>query len=200
VTNRMTHSSRHLTLLLAAALPLAGCVSFAAKPPPSLLTITTAAQIPADQTQSSATGTTITIQVPTVPQAIATLRVPVQTGGSIAYLKNAQWVEPPARLFARLTADTLTAQGRVVLTPAQSFSDPGARLSGELRNFGVDGSGSAGLVTFDAALIRTAQGPVEKRRFEARVPIDRIAPHEAGAAINQAANQVAGEVAAWVGK
>ena len=40
---------------------------------------------------------------------------------------------------------------------------------------------------------------VEKRRFEARVPVSEIEPGAVGVGINQAANQVAGEVADWVG-
>ena len=41
-------------LLLLAALPLAGCISFAAKPPPSLLTLTSTAQVPVGQQQIAA--------------------------------------------------------------------------------------------------------------------------------------------------
>ena len=76
--------------------------------------------------------------MPAVPQELATARVPVQaTATTIAYVKDALWVEPPARLFARLLVDTIAARtGRVVLSTAQSLSDPGARLAGELRNFG----------------------------------------------------------------
>ena len=56
------------------------------------------------------------------------------------------------------------------------------------------------MVTFDAALIRTTGEVVEKRRFEARVPIAAIEANAASQGINQAANQVAGQVADWVGK
>lgn len=191
-----------LLLPLAGALALGGCISFGAKPPPSLLTIESAQSVPTGETRSSANAATITIAVPSVSQSLATTRVPVQaTGTSLAYVKDAQWVEVPARLFARLTADTVAARtGRVVLSTAQSFSDPGARLSGELRNFGVDGGTNEAVVTFDAALIRTSGEVVEKRRFEARVPITVIAAVPVSQGINQAANQVAAEVADWVGK
>ena len=187
--------------LLAAALPLSACLSFGAKPPPSLLTLTSAAQLQPGQTQSSATAATIVVMVPAVPQAIATLRVPVESGDTqVTYLKNAQWVEPPARLFARLLSDTISANtGKVVLSAVQSYADPGARLTGELRTFGVDAATTSAVVTYDAALIRNASGAVEKRRFEARVPLGAIEPNSAGVALNQAANQVAVEVAAWVG-
>ena len=189
------------SLALLALAPLSACVSFGAKPPPSLLTITSASAIPAGQTQSSATAKTITILVPAVSQALATQRVPVQTSDtSIAYVVNAVWVEPPARLFARLLSDTIAAQtGRVVLSTSQSLSDPGARLTGELRSFGVESGTNQAVVVYDAALVREGK-VVEKRRFEARVPVSEIAADAVGVGINQAANQVAGEVAEWVGR
>lgn len=190
-----------LALALLATAPLAGCVSFGAKPPPSLLTISSAASIPAGQTQSSATAETIIILVPAVSQGLATTRVPVQTSATdLAYIVNAQWVEPPARLFARLLSDTISVKtGRVVLG-AQSMIEPGARLSGELRAFGVEAGSLQAVVTYDAALTRKDGNVVEKRRFEARVPVSAIEPGPAGVAINQAANQVAAEVADWVGR
>jgi cholesterol transport system auxiliary component len=187
---------------LIAFLPLAGCISFGAEPPPSLLTLTAAQALPAGETQSSARTATITIAVPAVPQALATTRVPVQSSDTaVAYVAKAQWVEQPARLFARLMSDTVAARtGRVVLSTAQSLSDPGARLSGELRNFGVDATRSEGVVTFEGSLVRVNGTIVEKRRFEARVPLATIEANAAGVAINQAANQVAVEVADWVGR
>lgn len=190
------------SLALIALLPLSACISFGAEPPPSLLTVTSAQSFPAGQTQSSANAATITIAVPVVSQALATTRVPVQSSAtSIAYVKGAQWVEVPARLFARLVSDTVGAKsGRVVLSTGQSLSDPGARLSGELRNFGVDATTSQAVVTFDASLIRATGTAVEKRRFEARVPVASIEAGPVGIAVNQAANQVAGEIADWVGR
>ncbi|EZP55847.1 MULTISPECIES: ABC-type transport auxiliary lipoprotein family protein [unclassified Sphingomonas] len=187
-------------LILAATLPLAGCISFGAKPPPSLLTIeaTSAPAVGADQ--NSAKARSITIQVPTTPTAIAGARVPVQaTPTSIAYVKDAQWAEPPARLFARLLSDTVSARSNmVVLSTVQSISDPSATLAGELRRFGLDATTREAVVTYDAALTRAGQETVEKRRFEARVPVQTIDAANAGTAISQAANQVAVEVAAWV--
>lgn len=195
---------RHPTFLLlaAAALPLAGCISFGAKPPPSLLTVDATAQPQPGAAQTSAAAKSIVIQVPAVPAAIATTRVPVQaTGTSIAYVKDAQWSEPPARLFARLLSDTLTASANmVVLSPAQSFSDPSATLAGELRRFGLDAATREAVVVYDASLVRAGQTAVEKRRFEARVPVTAIDAASAGTGVNQAANQVAGEVASWVGR
>ncbi len=188
--------------LAAALLPLSACISFGAKPPPVLLTISSASIVPIGQVQDSSKSATITILVPSVSQALATNRVPVQASDTaIAYVAKAQWVEQPARLFARLLSDTVGAKtGRVVLSNAQSYADPGARLSGELRNFGVDATTNEAVVTYDAALIRGAASVVEKRRFEARVPVTAVEAGAVGIGLNQAANQVAGEVADWVGR
>ena len=191
-------------LIIAFSLPLllGGCLSFGGKTPETLLSLTADAAVPIGETVSSANAKSISITVPAVPQSLATARVPVQANNtSIAYLKDAAWVEPPQRLFARVLADTVSARtGRVVLSTAQSFSDPGARMSGELRNFGVDATTSEAVVTFDAALIRNGGQAVEKRRFEARVPVTEIAAAPVGVALNQGANRVAGEVADWVGR
>lgn len=193
---------KKLILVAMLAAPLAGCFSFGETPPANLMTLSAATPVAIGQPQNSAGAATILIQVPSVPQSLATARVPVQSDAtSIAYLPKAQWVEPPQRLFARLLADTVTAQtGRVVLSAAQSLVDPGARLTGELRNFGLDAGTREAVVTFDGALVRGAATSVEKRRFEARVPVAEISGEAAGPALNQAANQVAGEVAAWVGR
>ncbi|URW75321.1 ABC-type transport auxiliary lipoprotein family protein [Sphingomonas donggukensis] len=190
-----------LALTAAVALPLSGCISFGAKPPPSLLTLSSATPIAAGTTQRAPGAGTITIAVPTVPQEIASLRVPVRaTDTSVAYLKDAQWVEPPNRLFARLLSDAVTARtGRVVIG-SRMMGDPGATLNGELRSFGVDAATSSAVVTFDAAIIRTSGGALEKRRFEARVPVAAVLPNAVGVALNQGANQVAAEVADWVGR
>lgn len=195
----MRHSLRIIPL--AAGLALSGCISFGAKPPPSLLTLNATAQPQPGRTQSSADARSIVVQVPAVQTALATARVPVQaTAGTVAYVKDAQWTEPPARLFARLLSDTLTAQANVVvLSPAQSFSDPSGNLAGELRSFGLDATTQQAVVIYDAALTRVNATAVEKRRFEARVPVSAINAASAGVSLNQAANQVAAEVASWVG-
>ncbi|WP_306998365.1 ABC-type transport auxiliary lipoprotein family protein [Sphingomonas sp. SORGH_AS_0879] len=189
-------------IVLMASLPLAGCISFGAKPPPSLLTLQAQSAPVVGQTQDSEPGKSITIQVPSSPQELATARVPVQENAtSIAYVKDAQWAEPPTRLFARLMADTLTARaGRVVLSARESIGDPGDRLGGELRQFGMDATRREAVVMFDAALQRDGQTSIEKRRFEARVPVGKIDAESVGPALNQAANQVAQQVSDWVGR
>ncbi|KTT71477.1 ABC-type transport auxiliary lipoprotein family protein [Sphingomonas endophytica] len=187
-------------LVVAALVPLAGCIRFGAAPPPSLLTIAPQAQPAPGAMQNSAGARAIVVQAPAVPQSISGTRVPVQvTPTSIAYVKNAQWAEPPARLLARLLADTLTARANmVVLSPAQAFEDPSATLSGELRSFGLDATQRQAVVIYDASLVPAGRTNVEKRRFEARVPVTAVDADQAGVAISQAANQVATQVADWV--
>jgi cholesterol transport system auxiliary component len=184
------------------AMPLAGCISFGSKPPATLMTLDSAVSLPVGESQRSNVAATITIAVPSVPQELVSARVPVHSGGTaVAYVKDAQWVEPPARLFARLLGDTVTGRtGRLVLSARQSMLDPGVYLMGDLRSFGVDAETGEAVVTYDAALIRGKETVLEKRRFEARVPVTPIEAVPVGAALNTAANQVAEQVADWIGR
>lgn len=195
-------NKRLLTLAALLAVPLSGCISFGAKPPPSLLRLTSAEALPVGETQKSDAVGTIAIAVPSVSQELVTNRVPVRSGDTaVAYVKGAQWVEPPARLFSRLLADTVSVRtGRIVLNFRQSQMDPGAKLGGELRIFGIDADKSEAVVAYDASLQRGAEPVFEKRRFEARVPVAKIDSETVGPALDQAANQVAAEVADWIGK
>ena len=117
---------------------------------------------------------------------------------SLAYLKDALWVEKPARLFQSLVAETIRAKGnRLVVREG----DLGARgittLSGQLLDMGYDVATASVVVRYDGVLQRP-DGQVQTRRFESRVPAAAEAA-AVGPALNQAANQVAVEVADWVG-
>jgi cholesterol transport system auxiliary component len=187
-------------LIAAAALALSGCFSFGPKTPPVLMRLTPDEAQQAGTSRTSPASQTITVVLPAVSQELRTPRVPVRTGGTaVAYLKDAQWVETPDALFARLLGETIAARtGRVVLDPRQFTFDPGTRLSGTLHSFGLDADRSEAVVVYEGVL---ARGPdaVESRRFEARVPVAALDAASAPDALNRAANQVAGEVAAWVG-
>ena len=187
-------------LTLGLALALAGCISFGADPPDSLLRLTAAEMVPAATSRTAAAGEAVTVVVPTVAQELRTVRVPVRTGATqVAYLKDAQWVEMPAPLFGRLLSETIAARtGRVVLDPTQFSFDPGVRLTGQLQSFGVDADALQVVAVYDAALAR-GENRVETRRFEARVPIAAVDVANVGPALNQAANQLAADVAAWIG-
>ena len=186
-------------LALAAALAVSGCLSFGAKPPPTLMRLTADAQLTAGS-RSASSGEAITVVPPSAPAELQTPRVPVRTGATaVAYVKDAQWVEAPSILFARLLSETIAAKsGRVVLDPKQFTFDPGQRLTGTLNTFGLDANRMEAVLVYDAAVSR-GRDSVETRRFEARVPVAAIDAASAPAALNQAANKVAAEVAAWVG-
>ena len=187
-------------LPLAAAFALSACFSFGAKPPPQLMRLTPASPLAGDTSRNGLAADAVTVIVPSVPQELATVRVPVRTGNtSVAYLKDTQWVEAPNALFARLLSETIAATtGRQVLDSRQAGFDPGTRLTGQLQFFGVDGDRLEAVVIYDAAL---ARGPdrVETRRFEARVPVAAATSTAVAPALNQAANQVAANVAKWIG-
>jgi cholesterol transport system auxiliary component len=186
-------------LVLAAALAVSGCLSFGPKVPPVLMRLTSDAQITASSRTAPA-AEAITVVPPTAPAELNTPRVPVRTGATqVAYVKDAQWVEVPTILFARLVSETIAAKtGRVVLDPKQFTFDPGQRLTGTLHTFGLDADRMEAVLVYDAAVSRGKES-VETRRFEARVPVAALDAASAPAALNQAANQVANEVAAWIG-
>lgn len=192
---------RRALLMLGAALALSGCIRFGAEPPASLLTLTSSQQIAADTQRTATAGDAITVSVPSVPQALANNRVAVADGDTaLAYVKDALWAEPPARLFQRLLSETISARtGKVVIDTRALNLDPGVVLTGSLKSFGLDARTSQAVIVYDAAMSRDAGRQVVTRRFEARVPVTAIEPALAGAALNQAANQIAEQVAAWVG-
>lgn len=185
-------------LALALFAGLAGCISLGEDPPARLLTLAATEAAPAGPGGPVAPGTAITIMMPLVPAKLQTTRVPVQASATeIAYVKDAQWVEPPNRLFRRLLGEVIAARtGRAVLDPRQFAADPGLRLGGQLSEFGVDGEGRAAVVQFDAEAMG-ASG-LRTRRFVARVPLGQIDGQSVGPALNRAANDLAGQVADWL--
>ena len=191
---------RQTLLALGATIALSACFG-GPKPPPTLMRLSADQARPAAAaTRTAAAGETLTVVVPTVPRELQTLRVPVHESDiAVAYLKKAQWVEMPAEQFARLVSETISATtGRVVLDPRQFTLDPGIRLTGSLQRFGLDATRMEAVVVYDAALAR-GDGGVAARRFEARVPVGAADAASVSPALNQAANRVAAEVAAWVG-
>lgn len=194
----MMRNARLLIVTLG-ALSLASCFG-GKKVPPTLLTLTSSAPAPASVNRAASPGEAITIDVPVVPKEIATTRVPALVGPTaIAYVKDLQWVESPDRLFQDLLQETVVRMtSRVVLDPRQSALDPGLHLTGTLSRFGYDAQEGSVIVRYDGALSTSGGTRVETRRFEAKVPADGTAP-TVGPALNTAANQVAAEVAQWVG-
>lgn len=186
-------------LTAAAVLGLSGCFG-GASVPDQLFTLTPAETRPAAAPRAAAAGAAITVVDPTVPQALRSLRVPVYVSDTaVQYLTDAQWVENPAPLFARLVGETIAVRtGRVVLDSRQFTHDPGTRITGQLQRFGVDPNAMEVVIIYDAAMGR-AGGGIVTNRFEARVPIAEATAEAVAPALNQAANSVADQVAAWVG-
>ena len=181
------------------AVPLAGCLSLGGDPPASLLTLTSASPIPAGASTAGPASSALAVLEPATEQRLNVTRVPVQTSdSSLAYLKDAVWVEKPARLFQNLVAETIRAKGnRLVVREGDLGYNAVTTLSGRLVDMGYDvGTGSV-VVRYDGVLQRP-DGQIQTRRFESRVPSAADAV-SVGPALNQAANQVAGEVADWVG-
>ena len=188
-----------LLIVTAAALSLAACFG-GKKVPPTLLTLTSSAPAPANIVRAAAPGEALTINVPVIPKEIDTTRVPALVGPSaVAYITTLQWVESPDKLFQDLLQETtLRTTNRVVLDPRQGSLDPGLILSGTLSRFGYDTQAGAVVVRYDGTLATQGGSRVETRRFEASVPADGTAA-TVGPALNAAANQVAAQVAAWIG-
>ena len=65
------------------------------------------------------------------------------------------------------------------------------------RAFGYDAQSGSVVVTYDA--IRESGGRLETRRFTASVPGVPAEASPVGVALNDAANQVADDVAEWIG-
>ncbi|HWH22590.1 MAG TPA: ABC-type transport auxiliary lipoprotein family protein [Allosphingosinicella sp.] len=190
--------NRNLACLAFAALTLGGC-GLGGKTPDVLFDLRPNATIAPATARNSSAENAITVVKPTVPETLATTRVPVITGQQVRYLKDANWVDTPNDLFRRLLSETIGARtGRVVLDPLQFSFNPGHRLTGQLQNFGVDTTTMQVVVTYDAAVARGAES-VATRRFEARVPIAAIDRANVAPALNEAANQVAIQVASWLG-
>lgn len=193
---------RRTVFAIGLALPLlSGCMlGMSAKAPDFLLTLSPDARPSANAGVLVQGGDVLTVTTPLVPQAIATTRLPVAQGQTaIAYVPDAVWVEPPARLFQRLLAETIRLRaGRTVLDPRQFNMEPGATLSGQLLRFDIEEQGSAAVVIYDATISGEIDRPVRSRRFEARVPVGRIDARSSGTALNRAANQIATDVADWV--
>jgi cholesterol transport system auxiliary component len=187
-------------VVAALALSLAACFG-GKKIPPTLLTLTSAAPAPASIARSAAAGESLTIDVPVNSKELSTTRVPALVGPTaVAYITGLQWVESPDKLFQDLLQETVVrTTSRVVLDPRQATLDPGLLLTGTLTRFGYDTAARAVVVRYDGALSSAGGTRVETRRFEASVPADGTAA-SVGPALNAAANQVAAEVAAWVGR
>lgn len=186
--------------LVFAPLALAGCISFGPEAPEQLLTLTPTASVPAGATGTGVAANALAVIEPGTSQRLNVTRVPVQVDAtSLAYLEDAIWVEKPSQLFRTLLAETIRARGnRLVVGGGELEYAAATQLSGQLVEMGYDLPTGSVIVRYDAVLALPG-GEIRTRRFESSVSGVAAAADVVGPALNQAANQVAGEVADWVG-
>jgi cholesterol transport system auxiliary component len=197
------HAARVLRLAapVLLVLGLGGCISLGGPPPESLLTLSATSPAPAGSgAAASSERAVIAVLALDAPAKLDVLRVPVAVSDTeIAYLKDAIWVEKPARLFRHLLGETLRAKSgdkALVLDGDETVALATTSLRGTLVDMGYDASSGSVVVRYDAIRV-DANGNATTRRFEAResgVPAEARA---VGAAINRAANTVASDVAVW---
>jgi cholesterol transport system auxiliary component len=191
------------SIALASALgacSLGGMLGGGGKAPTTLQTLTPEAADPGEITRAVNAGQAVTIGTPAVPKELRTVRVPAQlTPTDIQYVTNLQWVDTPDKLFQNLLAETVRrTTNRVVLDSNQPSLDPGLMVTGQLQRFGYDAASGQAVVVYDASLSTEGGSRVEARRFTASAPADGSGA-SVGPALNHAANEVAAEVAKWIG-
>ncbi len=193
------------TSLILLAVSLGGCslgglLGGGGKAPTTLVTLTPEAAEPAQIARAAAAGQAVTVATPTVERELGTVRVPVQvTPTDVQYVSDLTLVDMPANLFANLLAETVRrTTNRVVLDPEQTSLDPGLLVTGALQRVGYDAATGQVVVTYDGSLSTAGGNRVETRRFTATAPADGTAA-SVGPALNRAANQVAQDVAKWIG-
>ncbi|SCW62458.1 cholesterol transport system auxiliary component [Sphingobium faniae] len=186
---------------LALSVLLGGCVSFGAKPPEQLLSLSPAQRVTAGVATNVAQAPSLVVADPEAPRILDTVRVPVRVSPtSVAYVTKVQWSDTPRHLFQGLLAETIAASGsRIVLDPGQYSGVPGQRLMGALVDFGIDEQSRSAIVTYDAILANPGGAILARQRFTAQEPVSgKIGPGTVGAPLNAAANKVAADVAAWL--
>ena len=172
-----------------------------AKAPVALLTLRASAQ-PSDRTRVADAARTFSVVTPSVPGPLQTLRLPVITKDTeLAYLTGATWAEQPNKQFARVLADTIASRGVAVLGPRETSIGAKRVLNGQLVDFGLDVRSAAApkvVLRYDALLTGDGGKTIGFKRFDRSIAVGSQAPGEVAAALNEAANQVAAEVADWV--
>lgn len=187
-----------LALAMMIALPLGGCLGLGGKVPPTLLDLTAIRAVPAGSGSSGTVRSAIAVLDPAAETRVDVTRVPVQVDDStVAYLKGALWVERPSHLFRHLLAETLRERGKRLVIEGD-LGTPALKLGGRLIDMGFDARTGSVMVRFEA-MKEGPNGAIETRRFENVVSGVTAQPGPVGAALNQAANAVAAQVADWIG-
>ena len=124
----------------AACLALAGCLSLGAKVPEQLIRLTPDTGVQAGSQTSGQLSDAIVVLDPEADRSLDVLRVPVQVdASSIAYLKDASWVEKPTHQFRALLAETIRASAGVLVVEGGDFETTGKTVvGGRLLRMGYD--------------------------------------------------------------
>lgn len=188
-------------LPLAAALALSGCISLGGgKSPDTLITLTPATSAPVGAVANGKADAALIVLDPETDRRLNVQRIAVQVdAANVAYLKKALWVERPARLFRGVLAETIRAKGsRLVFEDADAAASGRTRLAGRLLDMGYDAPSRSVVVRYDG-ILESAGSVISSKRFESRVQNVQADPRHIGPALNRAANDVARQVADWVG-
>lgn len=188
-------------LIAVSCVALSGCISLGGKVPPDLYRLTPDLTAPVGATASGPLSSAIVVLDPDADRSLDVLRVPVRVNASsLAYLKDAAWVEKPAREFRSLLAETIRARTGQLVVEGNDYAGTGKLvISGRLQEMGYDAGKQAVVVLFDAMQSgANGGGEVVTKRFEAQV--NNVAPNSkaVGPALNEAANDVARQVADWI--
>lgn len=186
-------------VLAAASLTLGACVSLGSKAPAQLISLSAESPAPVGAIGQGKLSDAVVILDPTTDRRLDVQRVAVQVDDvNVAYLKDAAWVERPARQFRQLLAEVIRAKGkRLVLEENDELIGAKLVLSSRLNDMGYDARSQSVIVRLDAVR-QQADGTMISQRFESRISgippkNELIAP-----ALNRAANDVARQVADWV--
>ena len=181
-------------------LALSGCISLGSKAPKMLIGLSADQSPAAGAMPGGAQSDALVVLDPEAGRKLDVLRIPVQVDDSqIAYLTEVTWVERPARLFRQLLAETIRSRGkRLVLEAGDESAVARTTLGGRLVDMGYDARSLSVVVRYDA-IRNDGKGGVTLRRFEAEVSGVTGDAKSDAPALNRAANQVAKEVADWVG-
>lgn len=190
---------RAAILAPAMLLALSGCLSLGPKVPDQLINFTPREVAAPGASSEGAVTDAIFVFEPEVEDRLDVNRVPVQIDAtSVAYLENATYVDRPSRLFQHLVAETLRARRGGLVVEGE---DPGinvrTRLYGRLVEAGYDARTSSVTVTYDAVAV-APDGTMRQRRFGSTIPGIAAEAAAVAPAMNEAANNVAGEVSSWL--
>lgn len=188
-----------LAMVPVLALLASGCLG-GGSAPAEHLTLTSVLAVPPGTERNAASGESVAVLSPTVPREVSARRIPVYVDPiTIEYMVNATWIEAPPELFRRLLSETIaTRTGRLVIDPNNFAAEANVTISGQLLRFGFEPARMEAVVVYEAAQTRRGR-PLQTRRFEARVPVTAQTAAAVAPALNQASNQVAAEVADWIG-